>query len=148
MARTKAAGIVAAALVAGSCAGPTDAPVTPGPDEDGSGRVAIAIDVGLAVGQEVRVNSVLRLGVAGVPTDSRCPSSVACFSAGDAAVEVRHAVGTGALLLDTLHTNVGPRAVTVEGFRITLVTVRPYPTDLTPIPLAEYQAQLRIERAP
>ncbi len=123
-----------------SCPGPVRRRTPPG--------VAIAIDVGLKVGQDVLVNSVLHLGVAGVPADSRCPSSVACFSAGDAWVEVRHAVGTGAVSLDTLHTNLGPRAIAVPGFRITLVALKPYPADLSPIPAAEYEAQLRIEPVP
>jgi hypothetical protein len=111
-------------------------------------EVSSPTEVALKVGQEVRVDAVLSLAFLGVPADSRCPSRLACFWAGDAAVAIAYAAGTGPSRPDTLHTTLDPRDVRFSGYTIRLVGLTPYPETPTPIPADSYAARFRIEPVP
>ena len=100
----------------------------------------------LKVGQEVQVDSVLSLGLLGVPADSRCPMAADCVWAGDGAVWIAYAAGTGPSHPDTLHTTLDPKAAKFAGFRITLLELQPYPVTSGSIPQSQYAATFRIQR--
>ncbi len=105
-------------------------------------------EVTLKVGHEVRVDSILSLTFVGVPADSRCPSSslILCIWAGDGAVEIAYALGTGPSHPDTLHTFLGPKMAAFGGYGITLLELAPYPEGTGSIPQSSYVARFRIER--
>lgn len=85
-------------------------------------------EVVLPLGQEVIVEgTVLRLAFTRLVEDSRCPANVVCVWAGNAAVEVGIAVGTGPAQPLVLNTGVEPRSVEQNGVRVTLLEVTPYP---------------------
>jgi hypothetical protein len=97
------------------------------------------------VGQEVRVDSLLRLSVTGVPADSRCPTSVTCAWMGDGAVAITYGLGMGPTYPDTLHTTIDDRSANFGGYRITLVELAPYPEIPGAITPEEYRVRLRVE---
>jgi hypothetical protein len=133
-----AGGLVAAALIGAACYGPT------GPRIVQSGSPA---EVVLAVGDEARIDAVLRVAFTGVPADSRCPATAECVWAGDAVVVLAVALGMGPSYPDTVHTTLDPKAVQFAGYTITLLALMPYPQIPGPIPADEYAARLRIERS-
>ncbi|MEP6691079.1 MAG: hypothetical protein ABJD07_07970 [Gemmatimonadaceae bacterium] len=77
--------------------------------------------------------------------DSRCPTSVQCVWAGDGAVVLLIADATRSAT-DTLHTTLEPKAGTFGAYRITLVSLEPYPTAGPPPPT--YLVTLRVEALP
>jgi hypothetical protein len=99
-------------------------------------------DVTLRIGDEVRVDGILRAKFIGVPADSRCPATADCFWAGDAAVAIELHPGSG-LCADTLHTSQIQLAA-CGGYLIELLELTPYPQTFGPIPPADYAAKLRI----
>jgi hypothetical protein len=105
-------------------------------------------DYVLAIGQEVRVDSLLRLSVTGVPQDSRCALQAMCVWAGDGAVAIAYGIGMGPSYPDTLHTMLDPKATAFGGYRITLVELAPYPVVPGGIEPEEYRATIRVERLP
>ncbi len=109
-------------------------------------RYTSPTDVALGVGQQVTVDSILTLGFLGVPADSRCPALAMCVWAGDGAVQVAYALGSGPSHPDTLHTTLDPKAALFSSYRITLLELGPYPETTVPIPQAQYVARFRIER--
>jgi hypothetical protein len=115
-------------------------------------QVANPGEVTLRIGEEVVVDGVLRVKFVGVPADSRCPSSVLCVWAGDAAVALDAgpvaAEGPVALCPDTLHTNLGPSAEVCATYYITLLEVTPYPQVPGPIPPGHYAVRLGFSAAP
>ena len=104
----------------------------------------VADSILLAPGQEIAVG-VLRLSFLRVSSDSRCPSDAVCVWQGNAAVEITLGVGEGPSHPYTLNTATEPRAVDVNGFRVTLLDVRPDPRTDTPIAPAGYRALFRVE---
>jgi len=111
-------------------------------------RVASADStLALRVGEEVRApDSVMRISFLGVSGDSRCPTDVQCVWAGDAAVEIGVAFGTGPTVPYMLHTTLFPRWVDQGGYRITLRGLRPAPVSTSQIPQSQYVAELTLER--
>jgi hypothetical protein len=105
-------------------------------------------DYVLAIGEQVWVDSLLRLSVTGVPQDSRCARQAMCVWAGDGAVAIGHGVGMGPMYPDTLHTLLDPKSVQFGGYRIALVELAPYPVVPGGIKPEEYRATLRVERLP
>jgi hypothetical protein len=103
-------------------------------------------EIVLAVGEEVRVDSLLRVGFTGVPADSRCPATVVCVWIGDGAAEIAYGVGMGPSHPDTLHTTLEPKQAEFAGYVITLLELMPYPYAPGAIPLDEYAVRLRIAR--
>jgi hypothetical protein len=110
--------------------------------------VSSPAEVVLRVGQEVRVDSDLRLTFLAVPEDSRCPTHFECFWQGDGAVAIAYAAGTGPSFADTLHTALDPRAAQFAGYAITLLALTPYPDNSFAIPAGRYAARFGIERLP
>ena len=105
-------------------------------------------EVVLAIGQEVRVDSLLRLSVTGVPQDSRCALQAMCVWAGDGAVAIAYGIGMGPSYPDTLHTMLDPKATAFGGYRLTLVELAPYPVVPGGIKPEDYRATIRVERLP
>lgn len=139
---TRAAGrglVLALALV--GCSGSRE----PNAVTDTLAQVTSPDEFWLAMGDEVRVDGILRVGFAGVPADSRCPTSVVCVWQGDAAAEIHYGLGMGPSYPDTLHTALEPHGATFGGYRITLLDVGPYPQTTDPIPPDEYAIRLRVE---
>jgi hypothetical protein len=108
-------------------------------------EVGSPAEVVLHVGQHVRVDAVLSLSFLGVTADSRCPTTVRCVWAGDGAVQIAYAVGTGPSYPDTLHTLLEPRAAQAAPYTISLLELTPYPGRTDPIPAAAYAARFKIE---
>jgi hypothetical protein len=100
----------------------------------------------LTVGQTIWVDSLLRLTVTGVPTDSRCPSRVICVWAGDGSVAIAYSLGMGAACPDTLHTTLLPHTARFGGYAITLLDLMPYPESPGTIPPDGYAVRLRVGR--
>jgi hypothetical protein len=111
-----------------------------------SADIVTPADAELAPGEEIRVDSLLRLGFTGVAADSRCPASVVCPWVGDGAAEIAYGIGMGPSHPDTLHTSLDPKERVFGGYLIRLVDLQPYPAVPGPIPPLEYRVRLRIER--
>jgi hypothetical protein len=110
-------------------------------------EVRSPVEVVLAVGDEVRVDSILEVAFLDVPADSRCPTTVLCPWAGDGEVVIALTMGDGPTQEFSLHTALQPRSVQLATYRVTLVDLSPYPYVPGQIPLDEYAARLRVERA-
>ena len=100
----------------------------------------------LAAGQRGTVDDGrLTIDFRAVANDSRCPSTVVCVWAGNAAAALE-------LMADarrssaTLHTTLEPRRVTYGGYDVALLHVEPYPDGHRPIAPAEYVAVLEVTR--
>jgi hypothetical protein len=126
--------ILAAGLTL-ACSSITDPTLTPD----------FAADIGepiqLHVGQAVELDGGVTIGFSAVVADSRCPTSVTCAWAGDGAIElmIRH---SGTVAVDTLHTLLDPKSVTVGDTAIQLTGLAPYPEVPGTIPQGEYVATL------
>jgi hypothetical protein len=101
----------------------------------------------LAIGESVAVSAAsIVIDFTGVTGDSRCPADVVCIQGGDAIVAVRVS-GAGLAATYELHTGDTSRAsVTHRGYRITLVTLQPYPFSSRIITDAEYRATFTVTR--
>jgi hypothetical protein len=101
----------------------------------------------LRVGQTAVVDdTALRVSLAGVGDDSRCPTDVQCVWEGDAAVSVEIA-DTASPGRYELHTSGRfAREVEVGAYRVTLVRLDPAPRSSVAIPASEYRATLRVTR--
>ncbi len=101
----------------------------------------------LGVGEEMRLSSEdLTVHFVGVTGDSRCPTGVNCFWAGDAAVEVRLIQGDDETSV-TVHTNGGgkfPRQAEAFGCTLHLEDVEPYPSTKGKIAPSAYVATLKV----
>jgi hypothetical protein len=140
----RVAGALALAAVLMNCKGPATQSASP----ELSLNVSSPALLVLRVGDEVRVDSILRVSFHRVASDSRCPSSVVCVWAGDGAVEITHGVGMGPSIPVTLHTTLEPKSVEFQGYVLTLVELTPYPATTNPIPPREYSIRLQVERTP
>ena len=102
----------------------------------------------LAIGESVAVSGAsFVIQFTGVTGDSRCPADAVCIQGGDALVAVRVSGGGTAATFE-LHTGDASRAtVTHRGYRITLVTLQPYPFSSRPITDADYRATLTVTRS-
>lgn len=88
----------------------------------------------------------VRLRFDSVPEDSRCPKTVQCVWAGNARVRLEITVGSAAPIVVELNTARGPREAEIEGFRIVLEDLAPYPLTSQPIPAKEFLATLSVLR--
>lgn len=101
----------------------------------------------LRVGQEARVGgTVLRIAFLAVTEDSRCPTQVMCIWAGNAAVRIGVAFGTGPTVPYVLNTFSDPHAAELGSYRVTLLRLDPYPVQPAPIPADRYVATFRLQR--
>jgi hypothetical protein len=99
-------------------------------------------EVVLAPGESTAVTSDLTLRFVGVPADSRCPADALCIHLGDAIVRIH--VDAGATQAEReLHTS-DRKPVSVEGLRVELVQLAPYPFSSGPIQPGDYRATLRV----
>jgi hypothetical protein len=137
-------GLTVLVLASAGCRGPVEPRAVSNPPLEFSSPTEVV----LKIGQEARVDALLRLDFLGVPEDSRCPAVVECFWAGDAAVAIAVSLGMGPSFPDTLHTTLDPKAVLFGGYTITLVELTPYPQVPGPIPPADYAARFKVERIP
>jgi hypothetical protein len=135
---------IALVLAAAGCRGPAEPRIVSTPPLE----VSSPVEVVLKIGQEARVDMLLRLDLLGVSADSRCPATAECFWAGDGAVATAHAIGMGPSYPDTLHTTLDPTSVQFGGYTITLLELTPYPQSFEPIPSDQYAARFRVERSP
>jgi hypothetical protein len=81
-------------------------------------------DLALAVGDAARLSSAMVRVVA--VQDSRCPSDVVCFTAGDVVMVLAFS-GAGNARTDTLRLFTTPKSSTYGGFLFTPLRVLPYP---------------------
>ena len=81
----------------------------------------------------------LTISFEGVPSDSRCPTSVQCVWAGNAVVQVV-ASKDGKAAGFELNTNLEPKTATYLTYTIELVSLEPYPTSTNSIPQSQYRA--------
>jgi hypothetical protein len=88
----------------------------------------------------------VRLRFDSVPEDSRCPKKVQCVSAGNARIRLEITVGSATPSVVELNTARGPREAEIEGFRIVLEDLAPYPLTSQPIPAEEFLATLSVLR--
>lgn len=88
----------------------------------------------------------LRITFSAVTVESRCPKSVVCVWAGDAAIllEVRKGVETRTVELHTSPPQ--PRTGDAFGYRIELVDLEPYPDAPGDLKPSAYLAHLVVER--
>ena len=104
---------------------------------------------GLKVGESITVGDrEVVVEFLGVPTDSRCASTVVCAWAGDAAAILRVSRAGTVLGQDTLHTLPGfPQTVTHEAVHLQLIELDPYPVEpLEKIEQQDYLLTLGVRR--
>lgn len=76
-------------------------------------------------------------------SDSRCPSSVTCVWAGDAAVRLQS--GTGSIVLHS-NTSAGPDSGQLAGLNIRLTDVKPVRVTTDEVKKSDYVITLRVSR--
>ena len=108
-------------------------------------ELASPADLSLKVGDNALVDGDLLISFTGVPSDSRCPASVMCTWAGDAAVVISHGFGRTLALGDTLHSTLDPHGILVGSYFITLTSVAPYPATPGVIRPDQYLIHLKVE---
>jgi hypothetical protein len=130
---------LAIAFLAAGAAGGSASPATPPP-------VALDTDVTLARGETAGVKDTrLEVGFVDVTEDSRCPSDVQCVWAGE--VKVRLSLRRG--LDEPIRTEVREgEAMALDGYRVILVRVTPYPMSTRPPRPNDYRATLKIVASP
>jgi len=91
----------------------------------------------------------LRIDFGRVESDSRCPSTVTCVWAGNAAVElqVSPVAGDGPSHRLVLNTGLDPQTGEALGLRITLLALTPYPETPGGIGEDAYRARLDVRGA-
>jgi len=104
-------------------------------------------DFELTVGQSAKVDgTTLTIAFNGVTEESRCPVGVQCIWAGNAAVALSLADGSGAKTEASVNTTLDPHSARVSGYEISLVGVNPYPKQGMTIPRASYVATFHVTR--
>ncbi|MCA9737810.1 MAG: hypothetical protein KC645_09330 [Gemmatimonadetes bacterium] len=141
-------GMVACVVVVGvlgGCAGATEPTVEAAADV----RIEGPAELVLAVGEERPVGgSALRVRLAGILEDSRCPTDVTCVWPGNVRVALGLSTGAGSTTPVQLNTALEPRIAEWHGVRFTVVEVRPDPVSTDPISTDEYRVTVRVEQAP
>ncbi|HLF04732.1 MAG TPA: hypothetical protein VI855_05895 [Dehalococcoidia bacterium] len=108
------------------------------------------VELRLRVGESQPVGaSGLVITLVGVPEDSRCPRSVVCVWAGQAAVVIGATLpgadqGTFRLVLGP---GAASTAVAVAGYQVRLVNLEPYPASPGAIPVGDYLAVLSVAKS-
>jgi len=121
-----------------------------GPDVDlSTAFVNGPVEMTLRQGDDVVVpGTVLRMSLAAVVEDSRCPSDVVCVWEGNAKVDVGIGAGTGPTFALLLNTALEPQTVEWNGVLVTLLDVSPYPVSTETIRAGDYSVKVRLERKP
>lgn len=99
-------------------------------------------EVELSIGERVTARG-LTVDFVRLVGDSRCPEGVNCVWAGDAEIELS-VKGKDEPRSVRLHTTLEPKALEVEGSRISLLAVEPYPVMGVEVDPAEIRARLEI----
>jgi hypothetical protein len=97
----------------------------------------------------------LRLTLAGITGDSRCPKGVQCVWAGTVSGRIDVTVATGAQVswnFEVYDASLAPNGEfttpnAIGPYRLRVQRVEPYPIAGTPTPPADYVAQVRVTRA-
>jgi hypothetical protein len=118
-----------------------------GPGSASAVTVPLGREFTLRVGQSAVVDGTgLRLVLAKVTQDSRCPVDVQCVWEGDAAVSVEIDDRSAPTSYE-LHTSGRyPREVTHGAYRVTLVRLDPAPRSSAPVSPSDYLATLSVSR--
>ncbi len=102
-------------------------------------------EVVIALGGEIVVDGILRVGFADLTEDSRCPTDVVCVWRGNAAVQLGLTLGSGPTQPFTVNTGVDPFSAVFGSYRVTILDVSPAPVSTSPIDRDDYRARLRVE---
>jgi hypothetical protein len=101
----------------------------------------------LAPGQTAAVPSAsLSVRFETVVSDSRCPATALCITAGDAVVRIDLVPDRGSQRSVDLHRTSEPRAANHDGLTVTLVELSPYPLTFNSIPAGDYRATFQVTR--
>jgi hypothetical protein len=122
--------LLAAALAGGGCASADDSAGEEKPVTSATTNGETTLKVGEKSGG---------MTFTAVTADSRCPRSVQCVWAGDATVVI-----TGADGPHELHVNAEPKSATIDGTRVELVRLDPYPEQPGKIDSGLYQAIIKL----
>jgi len=113
----------------------------------GTKVVVVNQDFDLAPGGTATIDGgALTLTFDKVGGDSRCPTGVQCIWAGNGAVVLTVEPSSASAYSVQLNTTLDPHATTVGSYQVTLVGLKPYPKQGSPIPPASYVATLRIDK--
>ncbi|HSJ62294.1 MAG TPA: hypothetical protein VK922_00185 [Gemmatimonadaceae bacterium] len=144
--------LISALLIALAIAcGNSRPPAEPSDDEPHPKRVSTDVEFTLARGERASIgDGFVLITFLAVASDSRCPADVVCVWQGDAAMTFRiesplsEAPFFG---LDTLHTELQPRAVTRFGYRVQVKGLQPYPYSSDDPGARNYRVTLVVSRA-
>jgi hypothetical protein len=102
----------------------------------------------LAIGESAQIRDTgISVCFVEVVEDSRCPTGTECFWAGDASVKIRLDMPEAPPTSYILHTNKEfANEVVHAGIRISLVSLKPYPTSESTLRRDEYQITLLLNR--
>ncbi len=100
----------------------------------------------VALGGDAKVQgTAITVAFRGVTNDSRCAVDVQCVWAGNAAVSVSIAEGSGPSRDATLNTGIDPRLIVVGGHTVRLVGLKPAPYSGKTIPPQDYVATFEVQ---
>lgn len=88
----------------------------------------------------------LRIRFKSVLSDSRCPTGAQCGWAGNAEVAIEIAGNNNKQIVTRLNTQLEPKEVAYNGFKIKLVALNPHPKVNVPINKRHYEATLIVTR--
>lgn len=133
----------AVVVMLAACGGSTDPEMAPD-----VAVVPASTELTLRMGQETDVTgSEVRLQLARVVEDSRCPIDVICVWEGNAVVEIGVRAGIGPTFPLQMNTNLEPRHADWHGVRVTLLELQPAPRASEPTRQEDYFAKVRVEPA-
>jgi hypothetical protein len=113
----------------------------------GSTRILIDQEFSLGIGQTARIEGdKLVIKFKAVLEDSRCPNNVACVWAGNGKVELEVLDIDGQNKTVTLNTEEEPKATTLKGHKLTLISLNPPRVDGVKMSPGDYSVTLLVER--
>jgi hypothetical protein len=98
----------------------------------------------MKVGESITVGE-LRLTFRSVEGDSRCPTDVVCFWAGDGEIALKIEQGSKAAVA-ALHTTLEPKKTEWDGYTVALVGLTPGRKANAEISTADYRAEILVTR--
>lgn len=87
----------------------------------------------------------IRIRMDSVLNDSRCPLGVECIWAGNATVQFLFSSQINEIGFK-LNTTLSPKDTLINGYRISLVSLLPYPVWKHPFPYKEYSAKITVKK--
>lgn len=143
--RALSAFLCSAALACGN----SQPPAEPTHDAPQPRQVSTNVEFTLRRGERASVDGgALLITFLSVANDSRCPSDAVCVWQGDAAMVVRIEGGhsEAPTVVDTLHTELEPRAVKYIGFTVAVKGLLPYPKSSEDPGSRDYRLSLLVTR--